>query len=46
MWFNLAATQGNKTGAKNRDIVAKRMSPADISRAERLAREWMTKHGK
>ena len=46
MWFNLAATQGDKDAAKNRDIVAKRMTPADISKAQRLAREWWAKHGK
>ena len=39
MWWNLAAAQGNKGATKNRDIVAKRMTPADLSLAQRLARE-------
>ncbi len=43
MWFNLAATQGDKTALKNRDIVAKRMTPAQIAEAQRLAREWLAK---
>jgi len=46
IWFNLAATQGNKQAAKDRDIVAKRMTPVDISEAQRLARKWWAKRGK
>ncbi len=45
-WFNLAATQGDKDAVKNRDIVAKKMTPADISKAQKLARQWWAKHGK
>ncbi len=44
MWFNLAASQGNKPAAMVRDIVAETMTPADISMALRLAREWAAKH--
>ncbi len=43
MWWNLAAAQGNKISAKNRNIVAKRMTPADISKAKKMAREWKPK---
>ena len=43
MWFNLAAAQGDKTGRKNRDYAAKKMTPADISKAQAMAREWMEK---
>ncbi len=45
MWFDLAAS-GYAPGEKrdiavnNRDLVAKRMTPAQISEAEKLAREW------
>ena len=46
MWLNLAAAQGIKRGAEGRDIAAKRMTPADVSKAQRLAREWLEKHGK
>ena len=45
MWFNLAASKRNENGRKNRDIIAKKMTPADISKAQRLAREWLEKHG-
>ncbi len=45
MWFNLAAAgsppgEDRDMGAKNRDIVAKLMTPAQIAEAQRLAREW------
>ena len=39
-WLNLAASRDNKKAIKGRDIVAKRMTPADISTAQKLAREW------
>ena len=45
MWYNLAAAQGNEMAHKNRDIVAKQMTPTDISKAQKLAHEWMKKHG-
>ena len=40
MWWNLAAAQNNASGVKNRDIVAKKMTPAQIAEAQKLAREW------
>ncbi len=50
MWFNLAAsrfsaseTKGRDLAVKNRDIVASRMTPAQIAEAQRLAREWKPK---
>ena len=30
----------DKTAAKSRDMAAEKMSPPDISKAQRLAREW------
>ncbi len=44
-WFNFAASSfppgvRNKS-VKNRDIVAKKMTPEQIAEAQRLAREWM-----
>jgi TPR repeat protein len=39
-WFALAAAQGDKDAAKSRDEVAKRMTPAQIAEAQKLAREW------
>ena len=44
MWFNLAAAQDDGIGRKNRDIAAQIMTPADISKARALAREWLETH--
>jgi S1-C subfamily serine protease len=48
MWFNLAASQHSPgedraDAAKNRDIVSKRMTPAELAEARRLARNWRPK---
>ena len=43
MWFNISASNGDKDAVTNRDIVAKRMTPTDISTAEKLARECIEK---
>ncbi len=43
LWFTLAAAQGDKMATKNRDLVAKLMTPARVTEAQRLAREWMAK---
>jgi TPR repeat protein len=40
MWFSLAAAQRVQTAAEGRDRVAKRMTPAQIAEAQKLAREW------
>jgi len=42
-WINLSATQGDKKAAKTRDTIAKKMTPAQIAEAQRLAREWKSK---
>jgi TPR repeat protein len=42
MWFNISAANGNEGGAKNRDNIAKKMTPADISKAQDMARECMS----
>jgi TPR repeat protein len=39
-WFNLAAAQGEEGAEKNRDIIARRMTPAQTAEAQKLAREW------
>jgi TPR repeat protein len=46
MWSNIAASQGNEIAANNRDIIAKRMTPADISAAQNLVRECVRKNYK
>jgi TPR repeat protein len=39
MWFNLSAAQGREGAAAFRDLIARRMTPAQIAEAQRLARE-------
>ena len=46
MWFNIAASNGNDGAMKNRDIAAKKMTAADISKAQALARECVKKNYK
>ena len=43
MWMNLAAAKGVKEAVKNRDFLEKRMTPAQLAEAQRLAREWQPK---
>ena len=40
MWYNLAAAQGDKTATKNRDLIARGMTPTQLAEAQRLARAW------
>jgi TPR repeat protein len=46
MWFDIAASLGDKGVTQNRDIVAKKMTPADISAAQTLTRECVKKNYK
>ncbi len=48
MWYNLAASrfppgEERDRAVKNRNIVTKKMTPAQISEAQKLAREWKPK---
>ena len=43
MWFDIAAARGNKASAKGRDIVARKLTPAQIAEARRQAREWIAR---
>jgi len=48
LWYNLAAStqkepEERERAARNRDLVAARMTPAQIAEAQRLAREWRPK---
>ena len=45
-WFNIGAANGYEEAIKNRDIVEEVMTASDISRAKKLAQEWMAKHQK
>ena len=42
-WFNLSATSGDADAVKNRDLVASKMTPAQIAEAQRLASAWRKK---
>jgi TPR repeat protein len=39
-WLSLSAAQGNQIAIKRRDIIARHMTPAQIAKAQKLAREW------
>ncbi len=48
MWYNLAAArlppgEGRDMAVSNREIVERKMTPEQITEAERLAREWKPK---
>ena len=49
MWVNLAASRfavsqvGRERAIKSRDLVAAKMTPAQIAEAQKLAREWKPK---
>jgi len=46
MWFNIAAVSGESENAsKNRDIVAKRMTPSQLEKAQDLARNFVPRKG-
>jgi hypothetical protein len=46
LWYSLAAARGDKTAARNRDLVSTRLSPAEIAEARKLALEWRPKQPK
>jgi uncharacterized protein len=43
-WFNLAALRGNAEAKQYRAELAREMTRVEIARAQKLAREWITKH--
>jgi TPR repeat protein len=43
MWWNIAASSGDVMAANKRDIIAKKMTAADISKAQELARACVAK---
>ena len=46
MWYNISANNGNDDGRHNRDSIAKEMTPAQISKAQDMARECVKKNYK
>ena len=45
-WANLAVINGNANALKGREMIEARMTPEQISEANRLANEWLEKHKK
>jgi TPR repeat protein len=43
MWLNLSAAHGNQRAAEKRNTIARRMTSAQIAKAQKLAREWRPK---
>jgi TPR repeat protein len=43
-WFNVAAMLGNQEAIRLRREIAAEMSKADITMAQRAARDWITRH--
>ena len=43
IWWNIAASSGDEMAVINRGIVAKQMTPAQIAKAQKLARECVRK---
>ncbi len=43
MWFNLSATLGNQLALKNRELIARSMTIAQIAEAQKQAAEWRPK---
>ena len=46
MWFNISVSTGYENAIKGRGIVARKMTPADLSAAQKLARECVAKNSK
>ena len=40
MWFNLAASRGERTAIRERDALARRMTADERAEAQKLARKW------
>jgi uncharacterized protein len=43
MWFNIAGARGEQRAFKNREIVAGRLKPDQLAKAQQMAREWRPK---
>ncbi len=44
MWWNIAASSGHKDAIGNRDIIAKRMTPSQLAKAQDLARNFVPRN--
>jgi uncharacterized protein len=39
-WYNVAAAKGSKGASKNRDSIAKLMTPEQLAEAQALSAKW------
>jgi TPR repeat protein len=46
MWYNLSVALGGEGAAIQRHALAKKMTPAQVAKAQRLAREWWARYDK
>jgi uncharacterized protein len=46
MWYNLSANNGDEKGRKNRDLLTKEMTPAQVSEAQDMAKDCLKKNYK
>lgn len=46
MWFNIAAALGHKKSSELRNKLTDHMTSDQIAESNKLAREWLKKHGK
>jgi TPR repeat protein len=44
MYWNIAAVSGNTIAIENRGLIEKDMTSSQLAEAQKLAREWMSKH--
>ncbi len=44
MWYYIASRSGYIEGLRNRDVIARKMSSAQIAYAHKMAHEWIMKH--
>jgi TPR repeat protein len=42
-WLNVASANGDDLASKNRDFLAKRMTPEQIAEAQKLSKVWFEK---
>ena len=45
-WYNIAAANGEAYAKKNKGIIAKKMTPDQIAKAEELSKEMVKKNPK
>ena len=46
MWFNISASSGSEKGKGLKDLLTEEMTPSQIEKAQRLARECVKKNYK